>query len=210
MKELPDCGIRHEGWRFNATNKYCLWDCEWIMNPLYKFDTEFENESPNYPSASIPLKTVTYDIPDEDQILLISQIYRQADNTAIQSDWTDDGLEMSNYKDEHIYYRITTPMIPKDLTCLLDCFTDLDDDFLIGSLSIQIDGSGNQRLILNNGVCSDRNLAEDQTFAYKTVSQLGKLLIISSKKRRTHSHFFISLEIFYITYYPSFIHLKIF
>jgi len=28
MKELPDCGIRHEGWRFNATNKYCLWDCE--------------------------------------------------------------------------------------------------------------------------------------------------------------------------------------
>jgi len=209
------------------------------MNPLYKFDTEFENESPNYPSASIPLKTVTYDIPDEDQILLISQIYRQADNTAIQSDWTDDGLEMSNYKDEHIYYRITTPMIPKDLTCLLDCFTDLDDDFLTGSLSIQIDGSrynnvalssvpselaplsrthivtsadgsGNQRLILNNGVCSDRNLAEDQTFAYKTVSQLGKLLIISSKKRRTHSHFFISLEIFYITYYPSFIHLKIF
>ena len=37
----------------------------------------------------------------------------------IQSDWTDEGLEMSNYKDEHIYYRITTPMIPKDLTCLL-------------------------------------------------------------------------------------------
>ena len=28
MKELPDCGIRHEGWRFNVTNKYCLWDCE--------------------------------------------------------------------------------------------------------------------------------------------------------------------------------------
>jgi len=78
MKELPDCGIRHEGWRFNATNKYCLWDCEWIMNPLYKFDTEFERESPNYPSASIPLKTVTDDIPDADQILLISQIYRQA------------------------------------------------------------------------------------------------------------------------------------
>ena len=59
-----------------------------------------------------------------------------------------------------------------------DCFIDLDDDFLTGSLSIQIDGSGNQRLILNNGVCSDRNLAEDQTFAYNTVSQLGKLLII--------------------------------
>ena len=48
------------------------------MNPLYKFDTEFERESPNYPSASIPLKTVTDDIPDADQILLISQIYRQA------------------------------------------------------------------------------------------------------------------------------------
>ena len=58
--------------------EYSLKSFQWIMNPLYKFDTEFEKESPNYPSASIPLKTVTYDIPDADQILLISQIYRQA------------------------------------------------------------------------------------------------------------------------------------
>jgi len=29
MKELPDCGKRHEGWRFSrASSQYCLWDCE--------------------------------------------------------------------------------------------------------------------------------------------------------------------------------------
>ena len=58
--------------------EYSLESFQWIKNPLYKFDTEFENKSPNFPFASIPLKTVTDDIPDEDQILLISQIYRQA------------------------------------------------------------------------------------------------------------------------------------
>ena len=41
------------------------------------------------------------------------------DNTAIQSDWTDSGLALSDERDENIYYRITTPMIPKDLTTLV-------------------------------------------------------------------------------------------
>merc|ERR1711874_276203 len=102
LKDFPDCGKRYER---NATEpKYgeCLWDCEWIANPLYT------RGDPQYFTLNIPggLADIRQYLPS----YVIARI--------LSYDIPYLGYTIP----EAIDIFVTMPMIPRDFNCLSDCF----------------------------------------------------------------------------------------
>merc|ERR1711874_660587 len=104
MKELDNCGKRYVGKKSNKDKRDCLWDCEWIKNPLYSGDTQRD---------FIPLSQYSnLDALPEDVLLYYQHIGNEIAQTDIKTKKSTAGLA----------YVISTPMIPKNLNCIRDCF----------------------------------------------------------------------------------------
>jgi len=102
LKDFPDCGKRYERTQLEPKYGECMWDCEWVPNPLYT------RGNPRFFTLNIPggLADISQYLPSYIFSRLISYL-----------------IPYFGYIiPEAIDIFVTMPMVPRDFGCLSDCF----------------------------------------------------------------------------------------